>query len=135
MGDRANFGFKQSNGETIVLYGHWAGHRMLENLADAVLQAQPRWTDESYATRIAISQLIKDEWPSETGWGLSVNRILDNEHKIPVIDWEQKTFSLHEEAPWSESTEYKVSGMSDEPIFTMSLDAFVKKYSSQPSMV
>lgn len=135
MGDRANFGFKQSNGETIVLYGHWAGHQMLQNLANAVEQARPRWTDESYATRIATSQLINEEWTSETGWGLSVNRILDNEHKIPVIDWENKTFSLHEEAPWSESDSNKVRGMQDEPIFTMSLDSFISKYSSQPSMV
>jgi hypothetical protein len=136
MGDRANFGFKQSNGETIVLYGHWAGHQMLANLADAVSAAEPRWTDESYATRIAISQLVGKEWTSETGWGLSVNRILDNEHKIPIIDWEKKTFSLHEEEPWSEDgNQFKVRGMQDEPIFTMTLENFVSKYSSQLSMV
>ena len=40
MGDRANFGFKQSNDETIVLYGHWAGHEMLANLDEAVETAQ-----------------------------------------------------------------------------------------------
>jgi len=129
MGDRANFGFKQSNGETIVLYGHWAGFDMLANLAEAVLAAESRWDDESYATRIAVSHLVGDQWQATTGWGLSVNTILDNEHKIPLIDWSNKTFSLHEEAPWSESTEYKVRGMSDEPIFTLSLQDFVKKYS------
>ncbi len=128
MGDRANFGFRQSNGETIVLYGHWAGFDMLSNLAEAVLVAKPRWTDESYATRIAISQLIGEQWNQETGWGLSVNSILDNQHKIPVIDWSAKTFSLHEEAPWSESTEYKVRGMLDEPIFTLTLEEFTQKY-------
>lgn len=129
MGDRANFGFRQSNGETIVLYGHWAGHEMLANLAHAVEAARPRWNDESYATRIAISQLVGNEWNSETGWGLSVNNILDNEHKIAIIDWSTRTFSLHEEAPWSESTEYKVRGMNDEPLFTMTLDSFIDKYS------
>jgi hypothetical protein len=129
MGDRANFGFKQSNGETIVLYGHWAGHDMLSNLASAVEAARPRWNDESYATRICVSQLIGDQWSDETGWGLSVNRILDNEHKIAIIDWSAGTFSLHEEAPWSESDLNKVRGMQDEPIFTLPLDAFVNKYS------
>jgi hypothetical protein len=128
MGDRANFGFRQSNGETIVLYGHWAGHDMLGNLAQAVLAAQPRWQDEAYATRIAISRLVGEQWLDETGWGLSVNQILDNEHKIPLVDWSTGTFSLHEEAPWSESTEYKVRGMIDEPMFTMTLDSFVDKY-------
>jgi hypothetical protein len=127
MGDRANFGFKQSNDETIVLYGHWAGHEMLANLAEAVETARPRWTDESYATRIVISNLVGDNWHELTGWGLTVNNILDNEHKIPVIDWRSGTFSLHEEASWEEDT--KVRGMMDEPMFTMTLDSFVNKYS------
>jgi hypothetical protein len=129
MGDRANFGFKQSNGETIILYGHWAGDRMLENLASAVSKARPRWSDDGYATRIAISQLVADEWRNETGWGLYVNAIMDNEHRIPIIDWQGRTFSLHEEAPWSESTDYQVRGMVTEPLFTMSLDSFINKYS------
>jgi hypothetical protein len=127
MGDRANFGFKQSNDETIILYGHWAGHEMLSNLAEAVDKARPRWTDESYATRIVISNLIGDNWHETTGWGLTVNNILDNEHKIPVIDWRSGTFSLHEEASWEEDT--KVKGMMDEPIFTITLDSFINKYS------
>ena len=39
MGDRANFGFVQPNGNTIVLYGHWAGHNMLAQLAEAAIKA------------------------------------------------------------------------------------------------
>ena len=122
MGDRANFGFNDRKGDSIFLYGHWAGHQMLANLADAVEAARPRWTDESYATRIAISNLIKDEWPSETGWGLSVNQLGDNEHKVPIINWDEQTFTLMEEDLQTE-------------VFSTSLDAFVKKHSSQLSMV
>jgi hypothetical protein len=129
VGDRANFAFKQSNGNTIVLYGHWAGHGMLENLASAVEKARGRWSDEGYATRICISQLVGDEWPKETGWGIYSNVIMDNEHKIPLIDWSTGTFSLHEEAPWSESSSNQVRGMQDEPMFTMTLDSFINKYS------
>jgi hypothetical protein len=127
MGDRANFGFKQSNGDVIVLYGHWAGHEMLAQLASAVEAARPRWTDEGYATRIAISQLVGKDWESETGWGIYINSIPDNEHKIPVIDWRTQTFSLHEEASYDEDT--TVNGMSNEPMFTQTLDAFINKYS------
>lgn len=126
MGDRANFGFRKNNDEVIVLYGHWAGYEMLKKLASAVETARPRWNDESYATRICVSQLIGEEWNAETGWGLHVNEIGDNEHKIPVIDWRTQTFSLHEETSWDEST--KVRGMLDEPMFTMTLDEFIKKY-------
>jgi hypothetical protein len=122
MGDRANFGFRDSKENIVFLYGHWAGHRMLEQLADAVQIAHPRWQDESYATRIAISNLIKDEWASETGWGIYVNQLGDNEHKVPIIDWKNKTFTLMEEDLQT-------------VVFSTTLDAFVAKYSSQLSMV
>jgi hypothetical protein len=122
MGDRANFGFRDSKENIVFLYGHWAGHRMLEQLADAVQAAEPRWTDESYATRICISQLIGDEWTSQTGWGITVNQLADNEHKIPIIDWNNQTFTLMEE-------DLKTV------VFTTDLNSFVAKYSSQSLMV
>lgn len=129
MGDRANFGFTQSNGDTVVVYGHWAGHGMLDLLARAVDKARPRWSDDSYATRISISNLIQDEWTSETGWGIYVNEIGDNEHKIAIINWKENTFSLHEEAPRDEDN--KIKGCSNKPLFTMSLDSFVQKYAQE----
>ena len=124
MGDRANFGFRDSKENIVFLYGHWAGHRMLENLADAVQIAHPRWNDEAYATRITISQMIGDEWASETGWGISVNQLADNEHKVPIIDWKNKTFTLMEEDLQT-------------VVFSSSLDVFVTKYSQleEPAMV
>ena len=85
MGDRANFGFKQNNGDTLFLYGHWAGHNMLGNLSAALAAAEPRWGDSSYATRIATSHLIGEDWTSTTGWGFSINRLDDNEHKVPIV--------------------------------------------------
>ena len=86
MGDRANFGFQDRKGDTVFLYGHWAGYQMLERLANAVQKAEPRWTDEAYATRICISQLINEDWPGETGWGITINELSDNEHRIPIIN-------------------------------------------------
>lgn len=127
MGDRANFVFVQNDGNSIVLYGHWAGHNMLNNLAEAVWQARNRFGDDSYATRIAISQMIGNQWSSETGWGLQVNSIADNEHRIPVVNWKEQTFSLHEEDTFA-NLDNKVRGMKNEPIFTMDLTSFVEKY-------
>jgi len=127
MGDRANFGFVQPNGNTIVLYGHWAGYNMLAQLAEAVFKARPRWNDPAYATRITISQMINNDWDSETGWGLHVNEIGDNEHKIAIVDFSQQTFSLHEVAAYDDP-DNKVRGMSNEAIFTMDLSNFVEKY-------
>jgi len=134
MGDRANFGFVQPNGNTIVLYGHWAGHNMLGRLADAVIAARPRWTDTSYATRIAISQLIGDQWNMETGWGLQVNERSDNEHKIAIVDFEQQTSSLHEEDDFR-NQDNKVRGMKNEALFTMDLSNFCEKYALENILV
>ena len=100
---------------------------MLGRLADAVIEARPRWSDPSYATRIAISQIVGDQWTEETGWGLHVNEIGDNEHKIAIVDWAQQTFSLHEEDDFR-NTDNKVRGMKNKAIFTMDLSAFCEKY-------
>ena len=54
MGDRANFGFRDSKGNTLFLYGHWAGSEMFAQLANALDQARSRWGDEGYATRICV---------------------------------------------------------------------------------
>jgi hypothetical protein len=119
MGDRANFGFRQ-NGQVLFLYGHWAGEGMFSQLANALDKARPRWDDEAYAIRIATSQLINDDWPRETGWGFSINEILDNQHKIPVVDFENKTVTLYEEGP---------DGRRPGPVvFSTDLDSFVKRY-------
>lgn len=134
MGDRANFGFVQENGNTIVLYGHWAGYNMLGKLADAVIAARPRWNDESYATRIAISHLVGDQWNMETGWGLYVNQIGDNEHKIAIVDFNQQTFSLHEEDEYH-NTDNKIRGMKNDAIFTMDLSTFCEKYAMENILV
>ena len=93
MGNRANFGFK-TNGHTLYLYGHWAGENMLGNLANALEVARPRWTDPSYATRITVSQMIGDDWNQELGWGLTVDELCDNEHKVPVVDFDKGTVTL-----------------------------------------
>jgi hypothetical protein len=127
MGDRANFVFVNSEGQSIVLYGHWAGYNMLQNLAEAAFKARGRWGDDSYATRIAISEMIGEGWGMETGWGLNVNSIGDNEHKIPVVNWSERTFSLHEEDSFH-NKDNKVRGMKNEAIFTMDLSAFIEKY-------
>ena len=95
--------------------------------ARAGIKARPRWSDPAYATRIAISQLIGDQWNMETGWGLHVNEISDNEHKIAIVDWEQQTFSLHEEDTF-QNTDNKVRGMKNEALFTMDLSSFCEKY-------
>lgn len=101
MGDRANFGFRQSNGHTVYLYGHWAGWGMEARLAAALDKARPRWSDEAYATRICISQIIGERWDQELSWGIHVDQIGDNEHDVPVVDWEAGKVYVYEEEGYS----------------------------------
>jgi len=117
MGDRANFGFRQADGDTIFLYGHWAGYGMMARLAQAIEVARPRWRDESYATRIAISNLIGEEWNQEYSWGISTY-IGDNEHSIPVVEWCTERVIL-----------YSRDGLENNDIkFVMDFDSFLSKF-------
>ena len=70
MGDRIVYTIKQDQDLSVNLYSHWGGYDRFEALAQALSAAQPRWDDSSYATRIIVSQLIRDQWKEETGFGL-----------------------------------------------------------------
>ena len=65
---------------------------------------------------------------------LHVNEISDNEHKIAIVDWEQQTFSLHEEDNYN-NTDNKVRGMKNEALFTMDLSSFCEKYALNELLV
>lgn len=121
MGDRANFGFI-ANGQTVYLYSHWGGSGMLGTLAEALQAARPRWNDPAYGTRIAISSIIGQDYLSETGFGLTVNELCDNEHSIPVVDFENNTVTLRDR----DSDPANICGKT--PKFTMTLDGFVTKF-------
>lgn len=99
MGDRSNIGFRDSQNNVLVLYGHWlGGQNVLQALKKAIESSEPRWSDESYAIRIAISNVIGDDWTATTGWGLTINHVSDNEpdYVIPVIDFANRKIEIHD---------------------------------------
>ena len=57
----------------MALYSHWDEGHMYPLLAAALQHAQPRLQmgDIPYATRMAISYIIKDSILDETGYGIS----------------------------------------------------------------
>lgn len=124
MGDRANFGFRQSDGNIIFVYGHWAGHGMMSQLANALneVTVAGRLDDEPYANRIAISQLIGEEWSQNLSWGITVNYVSDNEHAIPVVDWNRAQVSL-----FDYGTDF--SHNAGDPKVTFTISDFIKRYS------
>jgi hypothetical protein len=129
MGDRANFGFRaDENSPVVVLYAHWGGYQMMSNLAHAIDTARPRWSDEGYATRICISQLIGEEWNQELSYGIYVDHIGDNEHSVPVVNWADKSVSLYE-ADWNT---VRIDFYNAVPKFTMSLESFIQRFAKMP---
>jgi hypothetical protein len=122
IGDRANFGIRQNDGNTIFVYGHWAGEGMLARFANALDYTQNvgRIDDPAYGTRIIISQLIGEGWSSDLGWGITVNYIADNEHKIPVFDFATREVTLYD-YDWT-------AGVLTDIIVTFPLNEFIRKY-------
>lgn len=121
MGDRANFGFQQGE-DTIYLYGHWAGEGMLKTLANALKGAERRWGDVAYGTRWTISNIIGNDWSQEYGWGLTANAFCDNEHSVPVVDFEAGTVTLYKQE-WGDRV------LDDMNVaFIMPIDKFVDKF-------
>lgn len=91
MGDRNVVGFRDgANAPTLYLYSHWGGETQNTTLANAlrtILEAG-REDDYPYATRIAISQIIGDDWNHATGYGLTINEYPDPDYDyINVVDW------------------------------------------------
>jgi hypothetical protein len=97
MGSRTNFNFK-SNGHDVVLYSHWGGDSKLTDLAYAIDKARPRWQDNNYAIRIAVSQLIGNQWESETGYGLSVDIGGEESYDTTTVDFD-KQLVIHNGSP------------------------------------
>lgn len=73
MGDRSVTGFAEREGAPVIyLYSHWGASSQVADLQAAISAAENRWDDPDYATRIAVSHLVGDDWKAETGYGLSV---------------------------------------------------------------
>jgi len=71
MGARINFVFKDREDKpAVVLYSHWGEDEWPRDLAMALDHARPRWSDESYVTRMIISYLMQDSILESTGFGI-----------------------------------------------------------------
>jgi len=99
MGARTNFSFK-TDGQAINLYSHWGGESAYQDLANALAKAEPRWNDISYGIRIAISQIIGNNWDSETGYGLMVNSFGEESYDTLTVDFANDNVST-EDKSWS----------------------------------
>lgn len=99
MGARINYIFKDSEpavGEPysyVVLYSHWGETDWKTDIAAALDHARPRWSDDSYCTRMIISYLIQDQLLDQHGFGIyAINNInQDLGDTTIIIDINQET--------------------------------------------
>jgi len=96
MGARVVFNIKQEDEMYVCLYSHWGEYTALEELANALAKARNRWVDESYCTRIIISQIIGNEWDSETGYGLWASTEPFTDEEWVLIDLKEKTITARD---------------------------------------
>lgn len=97
MGDRFTFGVADRKGDVLYLYSHWGGATWDDDLKNAICKAGVRANSPDYANRILISQLIGKHWESESGFGFSINEVLDTEYGyVPVVDFKRSTITFYE---------------------------------------
>lgn len=98
MGARTNFHFRQGM-DTFTLYSHWGGDSKIKDLALAIKKAEPRWTDYGYAARIIVSQLIGENWDSETGFGLYASETGGEEsYQYTLVDFNTNTVTVDDDS-------------------------------------
>lgn len=98
MGDRGNI-YVLPDGKDkpgIYFYFHWDGYNLRRMLRNALKEAEGRWDDPAYATRVLASELFAEYKGSLTGAGISLTPI-GGEYPILVLDFErQRVYSMRE---------------------------------------
>jgi len=79
MGNRRMAEIKTSGG-SLYVYTHWDGGSFPEMAKEAISVAKPRWDDEMYGVRIIVDQLTKHGRDEETGYGLMLKPMAEDEY-------------------------------------------------------
>lgn len=98
MGARTTWAVKTKKGDAVIwLYSHWGGDSKLRDTKDALLKSEPRWGDSTYGARIFISQIIGDQWDSETGFGITTGTLehvpFEESYDLVVVDFTTDTIT------------------------------------------
>jgi hypothetical protein len=72
MGSRTTWKIVTNNSGAVTwLYSHWGGESKFEDTRNALVAAMPRWGDTTYGARIFVSNIVRENWSEETGFGLT----------------------------------------------------------------
>lgn len=98
MGARTTWAIKTETGDAVTwLYSHWGGDGKFMDTMEALAKSKPRWNDNTYAARIFISQIIGDQWDSETGFGITTGTLaqipFEESYELVVVDFTTNTIT------------------------------------------
>jgi hypothetical protein len=72
MGSRTTWKIVTNNSGAVTwLYSHWGGESKFSDTQNALVAAMPRWSDTTYGARIFVSNIVRENWSEETGFGLT----------------------------------------------------------------
>jgi hypothetical protein len=99
MGSRTAWKIIADNaGAAIWVYSHSGGESKFEDTQNALVAAMPRWSDTTYGARIFISNIVRENWSDETGFGLTADAECPFEESYfsAVIDFTTQVITLGE---------------------------------------
>lgn len=71
MGSRTTWKIVTNDDAVIWLYSHWGGEDKFVDTQNALVASMPRWSDRTYGARIFVSNIVRENWSEETGFGLT----------------------------------------------------------------
>ena len=105
MGNRRVIGFRENTDvtDTLYLYMHWGNDDVMKSVREIIKHSENRWSDASYANRMAIGYVLSEDAMGEFNFGISVNEFIapDND-TVPIIVW-RATKVIITKAPYHES--------------------------------
>lgn len=133
MGDRSSIIVRQkwSNDQGIEIYAHWAGVDIVNNLKTAISNAEDRWDDEEYFTRIFIQNILDNiTSPDNTsGCGIGIVKNYkesghgDLQYNPVIVDaTEQKVFVKDVELSFKD-----IVSMEQESVLDIIQNAMIKR--------
>jgi hypothetical protein len=136
MGSRTAWKIVTNNSGAVTwLYSHWGGDSKLEDTRDALVAAMPRWSDSTYGARIFVSNIVRENWSEETGFGLTAtladaecpfeesyfNAVIDfTEQRVTLgsMEWSFEDFIVASDCSDVLQDEYYGTGESLEDVLT-----------------
>jgi hypothetical protein len=99
MGSRTAWKIVTNDDAVTWLYSHWGGESKFEDTQNALIAAMPRWADRTYGARIFISNIVRENWTEETGFGITATLAsaecpFEESYYSAVIDFTAQRVSL-----------------------------------------